>query len=284
MRIHSKRADVLVPDGLDLEAALARTTHLGVGTHQDDLEIMACHGILKCFGREDLWFTGVTSADGSGSARSGVYADYSDEDMTRARMEEQRAAARIGRYGALLQLCYASREVKDPQDRRLEEDLVSILKSARPQVLYTHNPADKHATHVAVAMAVIDALRALPAAERPQEVYGCEVWRDLDWLPDEGKVPLDVSGHENLKAALLGVYDSQIAGGKRYDLATLGRQRANATYLESHGVDTQEAMVTALDLTPLLRDEDLKVEDYIGCFIDEFRASVLKQIGQVRKS
>jgi len=40
---------------------------------------------------------------------------------------------------------------------------------------------------------------------------------------------------ENLQFALLGVFESQIAGGKRYDLALMGRRRANATYFESHG-------------------------------------------------
>ena len=35
-------------------------------------------------------------------------------------------------------------------------------------------------------------------------------------------------------AALIGVFDSQIAGGKRHDLAVLGRRRANATYNASH--------------------------------------------------
>ena len=63
------------------------------------------------------------------------------------------------------------------------------------------------------------------------------MWRDLDWLMDADKVVFDVSAHENLQAALLGVFDSQICGGKRYDLATMGRRRANATYFASHGVD-----------------------------------------------
>lgn len=278
MKIQSGKSDILVPDGQDVPTALERTTHLGIGAHQDDLEIMATHGILTCFGRDDQWFTGVVSTDGAGSARTGLYADYTNEAMTRTRMEEQRTAARIGRYSALLQLCYASKEVKNAEDRRLEEDLVAILSAARPQVVYTHNPADKHATHVAVAVAVVGALRRLPEDDRPREVYGCEVWRDLDWLPDESKVPLDTGGHENLKAALLGVYDSQIAGGKRYDLATVGRQRANATYFESHGVDTGDSITYALDLSPLIRDASLTVSDYIGCFIDDFRAAVCDQL------
>ncbi|MFP4541109.1 MAG: hypothetical protein ACLFR7_05730, partial [Opitutales bacterium] len=78
---------------------------------------------------------------------------------------------------------------------------------------------------------------ALPPEERPERVLGCEVWRGLDWMPDDEKVPLDVSGNLELAQQLNGVFDSQIVGGKRYDLATIGRRRANATFLESHHAD-----------------------------------------------
>jgi LmbE family N-acetylglucosaminyl deacetylase len=261
--------------------ALARTTHLAIGAHPDDLEFGALHGILACFGRADRWFTGVTCTDGAGSARTGVYADYSDEDMKRVRRTEQRTAAGIGRYAAVLQLGYASREVKDPRDGRLQEDLVAILTAARPQVVYTHNPADKHATHVAVTAAALGALRRLPDDALPQTVYGFESWRGLDWLPDARKVVLDVGGRDNLAAALMGVYDSQIAGGKRYDSATLGRYKANATLLESHACDKADLASYAVDLTPLVRDRSLDPVDYVTALIDEFRSAVREELRRV---
>jgi hypothetical protein len=62
-------------------------------------------------------------------------------------------------------------------------------------------------------------------------VLGCEVWRNLDWLLDEDKQGLPVDDRPNLAAALSGVFDSQISGGKRYDLAVQGRRLANATFL-----------------------------------------------------
>ena len=85
---------------------------------------------------------------------------------------------------------------------------------------------------LAVALRVIEAIRRLDQAERPARLVGCEVWRALDWIVDSDKVQMNVSAHENLQFALLGVFDSQIAGGKRYDLASMGRRRANATYFE----------------------------------------------------
>ena len=73
MRFHNAGADLFVPDGSPADAALARTTHLCIAAHQDDIEIMAYHGIAECFGRKDRGFTGVVVTNGAGSPRSGIY-------------------------------------------------------------------------------------------------------------------------------------------------------------------------------------------------------------------
>ena len=44
MKFSRPDADVFVPDGSAPAAALARVTHLAVGAHQDDLELMAQAG------------------------------------------------------------------------------------------------------------------------------------------------------------------------------------------------------------------------------------------------
>lgn len=254
MQLASPDADVFVPDGSDPDAALARTTHLSVGAHQDDIEFMALHGILRCYNDPDRWFTGVTVTDGAGSPRSGDYGRYTDEDMKRVRVSEQRAAAVVGRYSCQVQLRVPSSVAKDPSDPSLVEDLRRLLEAASPEVVYLHNPADKHDTHVACCLRAIAAMRALPAERRPKKVYGCEIWRALDWLPDEDKQVLPVSERQNVAAALSAVYDSQITGGKRYDLAMQGRWAANATFLASHAVDEHDRLSYAMDLTPLVSD------------------------------
>src|SRR5262249_52017471 len=123
MKFINSTADVFVPDGMAIEASLPRTTHIGVGAHQDDLEIMALHGILKCFGQPDKWFTGITCTNGAGSSRVGPYANYTDQQMQAVRRNEQRTAAVIGRYSAMLQLDYPSSVIKDPATKSLTEDL-----------------------------------------------------------------------------------------------------------------------------------------------------------------
>jgi len=278
IRFHLASAEVFVPDGLAAEQALARTTHLAVAAHQDDLEIMAFDGILACFGRADRWFCGVVLTDGSGSPRDGLYRYHSDAAMRAVRRGEQKKAAVVGEYAAQVLLDYPSAAVKDRANRAPAEDLTLLLKQTRPEVVYTHNLADKHDTHVAVALRVVEAARGLPKAERPGRVYGCEVWRDLDWLTDADKVAFDVSAHENLQSTLLGVFDSQISGGKRYDLATMGRRRANATYYASHDTDVATRMIFALDLTPLVRDTGLDVNEYVQQFIQRFAGEVQRKI------
>jgi len=283
MHFHITTAELFVPDGAAAPAALARTTHMAVSAHQDDLEIMAYHGIQTCFQREDQWFLGVVATDGAGSARDGLYRDYTDEQMKGVRRKEQKKAASIGEFGACALLDYPSSALKQAGDTRAVEDLAALLTAARPGVVYTHNLADKHDTHVAVALRTLAALRSLPRDQRPARFLGCEVWRDLDWLADDDKLPLDVSGQENLQAALLGVFDSQISGGKRYDLATLGRRKAHATYHATHGVDATTGLTFAMDLTPLLLDDSLDPGDFTRALIARFEDDVSSRVASLQK-
>ena len=278
MHLQNPDAEIFIPDGLGGRDALSRITHLGIGAHQDDLEFMALHGILSCYKKEDQWFGGVTCTNGAGSARTGIYAQCTDGQMQVIRRKEQNLAAQIGGYGAMIQLGYPSSAVKDPRDAALRDDLIELLRATRPEVVYTHNLADNHDTHIGVVVAAIQAMRALTPEQRPKAVYGCEGWRNLDWIPNSEKVIQDVSSHENLAAALNGVFDSQIAGGKRYDLGVMGRRRANATFFESHGVDRAESVAFAMDLTPLVRDESLDIAAFIDGFIERFRDEVMTKL------
>ena len=269
-----------MPDGQPVAAALQRVTHLGIGAHQDDLEFMAFHGILECHRSKSKWFGGVTCTNGAGSARTGKYKKFSDAQMMAVRRREQNQAAKLGGFGAMMQLDFPSRAVKSATDESLKHDLVKIFSATKTQVVYTHNLADKHDTHIGVVVAVIQALRELPAAKRPKKVIGCEVWRDLDWLADAKKIVMDVSGHDKLAAKLNGMFDSQIAGGKRYDLATLGRRSANATFFDSHATDAATQVIFGMDLTPLVAEASLDIAKYAASFIAEFRDDVKNKISR----
>ncbi|MEC8405247.1 MAG: PIG-L family deacetylase [Verrucomicrobiota bacterium] len=256
--------DIYIPDCVVPAEAYARCSHLGVGAHQDDLEFMAFHGISSCYKQDDLWFGGVTCTNGGGSSRSGKYANTSDEAMQAVRISEQRKAAQIGQYSFICQLGHNSAQCKKRKDREaLVEQLENILLKVQPEVLYTHNPADKHPTHVAICQATIEAVHRVPPLSKPKKVYGCEVWRSLDWLADEDKIALDVSGHPALAKELNACFDSQIAGGKNYSDAVIGRRHANASFYKSHSVDSVDQIWYAMDLTEPCHDDSIDLKDFV---------------------
>jgi LmbE family N-acetylglucosaminyl deacetylase len=276
-------ADIFVPDGSDPSAALARVTHLCVGAHQDDIEIMAHDAICDCLDQPDQKaFGGVVVTNGSGSPRSGEYARLTDDQMQSVRRTEQRAAATLGRYTIQLQLAHPSADVKTSGHAAVVADLTAIFGGCRPDVVYLHNPADKHDTHIGVLWRCLEALRAFPADRRPRRLLGIEVWRDLDWVVDAEKVALDSGRRPELGAELLKVFDSQISGGKRYDLAAAGRRAANATYHTSHATDRMAGITWALDLTPLIVDPAFDPVAFTLGAIDRLRNDVETRLKKFR--
>lgn len=278
MKLVKPTASFFIPDHKPIEEAVSRTTHMSIAAHHDDIEIMAYDGISQCLNHENKWFFGVVVTNGSGSARTGIYQHYTDQMMMDIRKEEQKKAAYLGDYGALALLDYSSNETKDPHNTIIVDELSELILKAHPEVLYTHNLADKHDTHIGVATKVIKAIRQLYPHQRPHKLYGCEVWRGLDWMMDDEKIAFDASHHANLAQALVEVFDSQIAGGKRYDLATIGRRLANATYYTSHQVDQSNQLIYAMDLTPLIQDDHLNIEEYVTGYIDRFKMDVINKI------
>ncbi|HLP02327.1 MAG TPA: PIG-L family deacetylase [Opitutaceae bacterium] len=281
MKLSRADADAFVPAGGDPAAALARVTHLCVAAHQDDIEIMAHAGICDCLEQPGKAFGGVVVTNGAGSPRSGRYAAFTDEQMLAARREEQRRAASLGRYAVQLQLAHPSADVKRPGHAGVAADLAAVFGGCSPEVVYLHNPADKHDTHVAVLARCLEALRSLPPDRRPRRVLGCEVWRDLDWLVDADKVSLDAGRRPELAQELLRAFDSQVAGGKRYDLAVAGRRAAHATFHTSHATDQSGGITWALDLTPLLAEPAPDLAAFTLAAIDRLRDDVKNRIARV---
>lgn len=273
-----KGADVFIPDGSGMKAALKRTTHLGVGAHPDDLEFFAWPGIDACFGRSDRWFSGITITDGGGSPRTGPYADWSNEKMMKARAAEQRAAAVIGEYSMVVQLAYSSALAKDPEHLDTVDDLARLLSAMEPETVYMHNPADRHDTHIACFHRTLAALRRLPKEKRPRRVYGCEVWRGLDWLVGDDRVALRSGARPHVQSALAGVFDTQIAGGKRYDLAVPARRLANATFDDSHTVDKDPGLTYAIDLTPLVHEDAMDPIEFTVRLVENFKKDVRSRL------
>ena len=253
---------------------------LCICAHQDDCEIMAIDGILKGYYSKKYSFALVETTDGGGSARTGKFKDYTDEEMKAVRIKEQEAASEVGKYHSLYMLNYSSKEVKDRNGEDIVNDYIQIIKELKPQVIYTHSILDKHPTHIGVVLKVIKALRSLPKEEQPKLFYGCEVWRGLDWISDEKKIGFDVSRNEKLQKKLLDVFESQIAGGKAYTKASIGRRYQNATYFQSHSVDSYKMVSYAIDMKPLLKNPKLSVKEFALSFVDDLHNEIAETIGE----
>jgi len=276
--------NLYIPDGVERERALQRCNYMAVGAHQDDLEIMAYHGILNCYNNSENWFCGVTMADGCGGPRKKGYEKFSSKEISAIRNKEQNIAADLGQYGAMFQFNLPSSAIKSPNKKGVVSKLLEVLQAVKPRVVYTHNPADKHDTHVGVLLATLQAIHQLPLADRPDKLYGCEVWRDLDWLDDVAKIRLNVTGHDELALSLIKCFESQVTDKKRYDLATLGRRRANATYSDAHSNSVEEQVTYAMDLSDLIRNESQSLIEYtlqqIKTFENKVCSILSNQLGE----
>lgn len=287
MHLGSEAATILIPDAATLDEACARVTHLGIGAHPDDIELIAVQGVIAGRVNDARAFGAVVCADGAGGPRAGAYASLSDDQMRALRSREQAEAARLGRYGLMVQLGLPSSRIRGskgrPGDETLVRDLTRVVEATRPATVYTHSLADRHETHVAVALATIAALRALPAPIRPVQVYGCEVWGSLDWLEGDHRNRVAVGGHDDLCRSLIAAHASQLSSGKPYDVAALGRRAANATFDDAYSVDASDRVILAMDLTDLVQDEDADPVAFVEERLDRFRSSVLDRLRRLAR-
>lgn len=260
-----------------LTRILDKTTHLCICAHCDDVEIMAYHGINACFKNENSFFTAVIVTDGKGSDKSGIYSQLSDQEFINLRKSEQRKAAIIGEYNAVVFLDYSSSAVKKPHSADIQRDILDILNLSKPKIIYTHSPFDFHATHVGVTCQLMEVLKHWDKASTIENIYGCEVWGSLDWLSDNRKVALDVSNNINIQKALVEVFDTQMSRGKAFDEATLGRRKANATFQKSHEKDSYIGVNYALDLIDIIKN-NLSIQDFVNIVTEEFRKDTLTRI------
>lgn len=276
-------SEIYFPSSQSTALGLGSTTHLGIGAHQDDLELIAIHGILAALDHPEKFFTGVVVTDGRGSPRIGRYKDLGDDELWQIRCEEQKEAAQIGKYHAQFMLNHPSESIKSSARKPIIDEIKQIIKTTTPEIIYTHNLFDSHDTHVAVSLSVIQALREIENPPNFKILFGCEAWRGLDWLVETDKIPLDVSKHIELQEKLLSVFKSQIEGGKNYDLAALGRRQANATFFQSHQKDQASLLGFAMDMTPLIHKPQMDISDFAGLYLDHLIEDVYRRLMRLRK-
>lgn len=268
--------DVYIPDNEKFSKALKRITHLAIGAHQDDIELMAASGIAACYRHEQSWFGGITLTDGAGSQRGGIYTSYSETEMCSIRRKEQKTAAMVGEYSAHIFMNFTSQELKASGQDDIVTKLIKIISYVKPEVIYCHSFLDHHLTHAAASVKVMEAVRRLPEDLRPNQVYGCEVWGSLEWLPEKYRVALPVDKNLNIIASLNQLYDSQLSFGKDFYQAANGRRIANAVF-DMNG--DKEQLTYAMDLSGLISEE----RSLSNCLEGIYRSAYSRDIDNLQK-
>ncbi len=128
-----------------------------IGAHPDDAEFGA-GGTLAGWAAAGTHVTVLVVSDGS----KGTWdPDLSQEELVTSRMREQRRAAeRLGASDVIM-LDHVDGELENTP--ALREELCFWIRSARPAVLFTHDPWKRymmHPDHRATGMAAIDAVVA----------------------------------------------------------------------------------------------------------------------------
>ncbi|MDR3216542.1 MAG: PIG-L family deacetylase [Clostridiaceae bacterium] len=268
------KTDVYMPKNANKGAV----KYLVVVAHPDDGEILAAGPVTESANGKTVLALAVLT-DGAGSARSGAFAAYTDDEMKAVRVKEQRAAAEEGRFESLYMLRVPSGELKAGSAEAVRA-IADIIAEKQPEILITHNPFDRHPTHLAAGRTVMEALRSLPAGKRPKTVWGGEVWRSLDWLPVKYRLALPADTTDGAADRVLLCHKSQIDGGKRYDAAAKGRRLQNATFCESHSTDFAHEVAYFTDLSRVASGEITLaefVEEVLKAFNDEILSGIKRK-------
>lgn len=247
-----------------------------VGAHPDDIELMAPHAIWECRLHEARKrFVGVVVTRGSRMPRSLKMEGMSREQIAALRKKEQKAAARRGRYSALIMLDRESADLRSRRVLEIIEQLKVLFRLARPKYVITHQLMDTHTTHVGVALAVVEALCGLPISMRPRRLFGMEVWGGLDWLPERRRRVWLLNGAKQFHRRLLRVFDSQREVGKNYADAAVARARAHTTFLWADRADPAEEVILGLDMTPLIHGRQCTPQTFVRRLSAEFAHETL---------
>ncbi|MCQ2086778.1 MAG: PIG-L family deacetylase [Bacilli bacterium] len=236
--------------------------------HPDDCELMAIDGIQRGYRATKYTFACVVTTDGLDAERCGRYLKMTDKRMVNILANEEKKAANIGRYNSVYFMNYSSEEARDQDNQDIINEYVEIIKELKPRVIYTHSLLDRHPTHVAVAVKVINALRTMKKGDQPKVLYGCESERNLEWVAPEKIVTFNISKNMRLQRQLISVHKSQNLA-RDYVNAAIGRRYVNAVFNKVETKKNAKLTAKAINMTTLLRRKEYPIKRFAMSFIDD---------------
>ena len=201
---------------------------LSFGTHPDDIEI-GCGGTELKLIEKGFEVTHVFVTSGESGSQT-----ISREELGATREREAVAAAKMMGISDVRFLGYEDGLTEYTRSMKLE--VVDVIRSLRPSVIFTHSAQDNFPQHKVVSKLIHNAIihAAGPWYQETQEkpwdtpvVLGYEVWFPMNtW-----QAAVDITGQVDLKLKALGCHASQIEDVK-YDEAFggLARYRGEMTF------------------------------------------------------
>lgn len=251
------------------------TNLLAIGAHHDDIEVMAMDGILKAYGSKKYSFYACVLSDGVNCVKSGKYAELTDKEMIETRNQEQTRASQIGEYADLKMLKYSQEDIENDEKGKIVKEIRQMILDIKPDIVYTHNIFDKSPMHKMTCKRVIEAILGLEEEDRPRLVYGCEIFRSLDWLPDKYKVVFDLSENKELQSRLIGVYDTRAEQARNYNKAIVGRKIAHAIFgTQNTDIEEEKLIWYGINLTPVIA-KNIDLKDYCTRILSDYNKEML---------
>jgi LmbE family N-acetylglucosaminyl deacetylase len=187
---------------------------LAVGAHPDDLEIL-CAGTLAKYASSGVQVVMAVATDGS----AGHMVIPPDELARVRRAEAHSAAEKIG--AEFLWMGYTDELLFEDIQTRLR--VVYMIRVARPDVIFSHDPHDYHPDHRVLSRLVFDAsfLAGVPYVRTEHEahpgvqaLYYFDVLAGADFMPTEY---VDITETYAIKRDMLACHQSQVTWLKDHD-------------------------------------------------------------------
>jgi LmbE family N-acetylglucosaminyl deacetylase len=233
-----------------------------ISPHPDD-DILGAGGVMIEAAEKGRAVFSVTLTDGRGSPRRDPA--LSDEEMAGLRQKESLAALRaVGAKGGFY---FRKRNsgLEGEEGKKVAEELRKLLDSLRPSEIFLPAPYERHRTHIRCTRLTLGALRSLDGLK--PSLLGYSLWGNF--FGGKKRFARDITPFVRKKVEAVLAHATQIAY-KNYQQGVLGKNNAEAIFWESHEIQKATFVETFLDMTELLEQKDLSLEDFIRQDVEAF--------------
>jgi N-acetylglucosamine malate deacetylase 1 len=188
---------------------------LAVAAHPDDIEIL-CAGTMARYARAGCHVVLCNATNGNRGS-----ATLATEDIARIRRDEAEASAAV--IGAEYRCLDFPDCGLDGSSLEARERFVDLVRSTKPDVVFTHHPNDYHADHVATGKLTFEATfmasvplvsTQLPATDKILPVFYMDTLAGIRFEPEQY---VDIGAVFELKREMLSKHKSQVEWMKVHD-------------------------------------------------------------------